>query len=438
MFEKEEKDLTKLNEHYTNRHHPVEKIDAAIFAGFNKGKDEKNRRSLKKWLTSGMAVAVLVLLFVTGIKVSPAFAQYVAVIPGMEKIVDMIRHDKGLLAAVENEYVQEINVSEEKGGMKVTIDSVIADEYGMILFYTIESDNGFEENHPFINLESIQLKSASGPNPVISSSGFDNNLDQDKKKYTSSIELFFQEPLQSNDFIIEMNVKANKRQNLFEIPFSLKQSYKPNKIYEINETVSVEGQKITFEEMKIYPLRAAVRVKFDLQNSKKIFEFNDLRLVDEHGESWTKITNGVTASHISDNEWVVYLQSNYFKEPKELYLTFSKLQALDKDELQVIVDTDKEEIVKQPKGSILSFAQLEGSEIAIRMKTKEFSYFPFGTVIDADGEEIHIAHGISSTDEEGIGLIGLGIDKAQYKNPLTIELNYYPSWIEEEIKIKLQ
>ena len=48
-------------------------------------------------------------------------------------------------------------------------------------------------------------------------------------------------------------------------------------------------------------------------------------------------------------EETYFLQSNYFEEPKELYLRINKLQALDKDEATLVIDTEKGEILNGPK-----------------------------------------------------------------------------------------
>ena len=79
----------------------------------------------------------------------------------------------------------------------------------------------------------------------------------------------------------------------------------------------------------------------DPANTKEIFGFEDLRLVDEKGETWTSINNGITSSGARDDDVnIYYLQSNYFEEPKELYLQFNKLMAMDKDEAFLLIDTD--------------------------------------------------------------------------------------------------
>src|ERR1700730_16497879 len=62
-------------------------------------------------------------------------------------------------------------------------------------------------------------------------------------------------------------------------------------------------------------------------NTKRILNFDDLRLVDENGTTWNKINDGETAKQISKDESIIYLQSNYFRNPKKLSLVINKIQA---------------------------------------------------------------------------------------------------------------
>lgn len=150
-----------------------------------------------------------------------------------------------------------------------------------------------------------------------------------KTTNTGTIELSFENPLTARKFELNIKGRGDKQLESFVLQFELRKPIQEKKTYKLNKKVTIEGQKITFLDATIYPIRIAVHVKMDPNNSKKLLNFDDLRLVDENGETWNKIANGVTASKISDDEAIYYLQSNYFREPKELYLVLNKIQAVD-------------------------------------------------------------------------------------------------------------
>ena len=106
----------------------------------------KKRPYVKRGVWSAIVAAVLLITLVTSIRVIPAFADVVASIPGMEKIVALIQDNKGLQAAIDNEYYQLLNHSIDKDGVTLTLDGAIADEQEMILFYTVK---GFNEGEQF-------------------------------------------------------------------------------------------------------------------------------------------------------------------------------------------------------------------------------------------------------------------------------------------------
>ncbi|GAF66080.1 iron-siderophore ABC transporter iron-siderophore-binging protein [Bacillus sp. TS-2] len=451
MYEKEEKELAKAKESLDHIQVPTKKLDAAILTGFQRAKTEtkensidtpkKAVRKIRRWLIPSLAAAILMLSLVSSIRVSTAFAHYVAEIPGMEKIVELIRFDKGLISAVESDYLQEIGETQEKKGLSVTVDSVIVDETGMVLFYTIEANKKQSQFY----VEDFELTPADGTDLEIGSiSSQYDFLDAEKlhKSFSSSAELFFLEELETKTFNLIMKVETDDHKETFDFVFSLEKPVKVKKTYELEETISIGEQEIKVKNITVSPLRVAVHVEYAPDNSKKIFEFPDIRLVDEYGESWTKIANGVSASQISENEAIIYLQSNYFKEPEELFLVINKIQAVDKDEAYLIVDTEKEEILKQPKGTALSNVEWEDEMLMITLDvSEEFNYFFLNEVRDADGQEFYENLSYSLREENGIQKMGISLPKTNeipYKNPLRMELSYFPSWIEGDVKLRVK
>ncbi|WP_053365020.1 DUF4179 domain-containing protein [Bacillus sp. FJAT-27245] len=415
---------------------PEELVDAALLQGFERGRREKKRAKQRmRSLFSLAAAAVILISFFTSIRLSPAFAGYISELPGFAKLVDLIQGDKGIIAALESEYDQEIGVSSTKNGVTFTITRAIADETGLLLFYTIDTVTERKE----IFIQDARLKSTDGKRFLLGSASFGmpHYSLEGEKSFTGTMDFTFQEPLEAKSFNLIVKIEGKEH----EVDFKLNKEISSKKEYTLNKTVSIEGQKITFEKVEIYPLRVAIHVKMDPDNSKRILNFDEIRLVDEHGETWNKISNGITAlGGVADDKRVLYVQSNYFREPKELYLIPGKMQAVDKNEAYLIVDTEKETILKQPHPAKFGLVKVSnGNEVSLRMKTKEkFNYIPNGLMRDTDGKEVLTA-GFSKYELEGYAEIGISIPGLnQYKNPLSLELNYYPSWIKSEEKIRIK
>ncbi|WHZ03875.1 DUF4179 domain-containing protein [Neobacillus sp. YX16] len=438
MYKREEKKLTEYKHSYDDIKIPLDSLDEAILTGFQKAKAEEVRKPRnRKMLFSFMAAAILFFGFFTSIKLSPAFASYVADIPGMEKIIELIRGDKGRMQAIENSYYQEIGVSQEKNGVEISIDGAIADENGLVLFYSIES----AEKQKEVILEEVGLFNQNGQklNWSSASIGSHHTSEEGETAYNGSLEYFFDSPPHQKDFEIKLKIKSDQQTADYRLSFSLNKDVKTKKTYKINKTVTIEGQKITFAEADVYPLRVAVHVKMDPANSKKLLNFDDIRLVDENGEVWNKINNGVIASRISENEAIIYLQSNYFNNPEKLYLEVNKIQAVDKSEAFVVVDTEKEQLLTKPSGNQLYDFELQEDYLMFKLQTEEeFNYFLFGGITDGNGAEVTPKQ-TENLGTEGEVELRVNIpDLKKVKSPISLELSFFPSWIEGDEKVRIK
>jgi hypothetical protein len=439
MYKKEEEKLLKYKKMYDNVSVSEASIDDAIMSGFRKAKLEQNKSSRRnyKWLYSFVAAAVLMVGFFTSVRLSPALADYVTVIPGMEKIVELIRFDKGRLSAIENDYYQEIGVSKEKNGVKLTLDGAITDDTGMVLFYTIHSS----KKQDYVTVDNVQLKSQNGEELPISGASYGSpGLSEEDVTFTGTVEFYFQSPLTVKDLELSLTVNGVTSDE-YSFPFMLEKNMVGKKTYEINQTVAIEGQKVTFLNATIHPLRVALHLKMDPTNTKKILNFDDLRLVDESGETWNKMTNGITATPISEDEMILYLQSNYFRQPEELYLALNHLQAIDKEEELVKVDLVNEKILQQPEGNYLTNVKVAGDYLTFTMVTEdEFPSYIFGRIFDHEGKEINSNSFLTSTrDEKNIKEFGIEIPNVKdHKGPISVEITSYPSWIKGNVKVRMK
>lgn len=172
----------------------------------------------------------------------------------------------------------------------------------------------------------------------------------------------------------------------------------------------------------------------------KILNFEDLRLEDETGEVWGSIRNGTTAMNGEDGSATYYLQSNYFTQPKKLYLRMNTVQALPQEEVITKIHTETGEWLNQPadqKIQIVESNKLHTEFIMPSGKDNSFSHQFLGVLSDADGKEVENPSTSMYTDEEGKHW-DTTYSPTDYKNPLTIELFAYPNYLQGDIKIELK
>ena len=90
VFDEEEKKLAKWKEMIDKTDVPQAELELAIKQGFQRAKNAprvNKRPYVKRGVWSAIVAAVLLITVVTSIRVLPAFANAVASIPGMKKIV---------------------------------------------------------------------------------------------------------------------------------------------------------------------------------------------------------------------------------------------------------------------------------------------------------------------------------------------------------------
>jgi hypothetical protein len=452
---KEEKKLSELRANYDDISIPTN-IDEFIIRGLKKYPKSKSIGIILRPFSIAAVMALFLLIFM--IRISPVFAEYLGDVPILKYIVKLVHYDKGLKSAVENNFIQNIGISDEHENIKLTVDNIIIDQARMIVFYTIGNNSSYK----YLDLSTIKFTDMAGKDLEAAysySSYFDND---DQHTIQDNIKVSFVENSVIPDTIhFELELQHNDRPDsmtavklpyLWQVDIPIDKSKFENlkEIYDINQTVEVENQKINFKKAVIYPTRIEIQGEFPEENSKKILRFDNLRILNEKGEALTTITNDVNASMPDENHVNLYCESSFFTLPQKLYLHGSSIRALDKDKLELVVDTEKKQLLKAPDSNIIlnDITQTaEGTAISFLLNTDEvlddkFSYFIFTSrLTDINGVEFVSTRASSSgaSNPAYKQEIIVTIPKnSQYTDPLRLTIEDYPARIEEDFKVRIK
>lgn len=427
-----------------------ESLDEYIQHGIRK--TQIRRKKILKRIWSAVACITLITIFVTSIRVSTTFAAFVSNIPGLSEIVKLIQDDRGLNLAVKNNLMQEIGKYDEHDGIRITLDAIIMDEVRMNAFYTIQTvDPQIKLIENFVKVE-ISFENSAYPDIEhgISYSGYPTLTPEGKDKAQfktgvadiqfTGVEAFYPEQA---IFRAELPGYDTK----WEIPFEIDvDKFKGLKeVLALNKTVEIEGQKITFTEATIYPTRIIVKVQADPANTKHILGYSDLKIINEKGEelNWP-LASGPTEK----GEAIFYFESNYFEKPNSLYLEGSTLSALDRDQLQLVIDPIKGEIVKSPDDHVkLQNIDDQASILTLNLHISDIqpwdkmTYQIVGTEFyDESGKayETEPLRTYSSNKSVGTMDIQFSIPKKEYDGFLTFPIVNYPAFIKEPFRIQIK
>ncbi|MBD7946011.1 DUF4179 domain-containing protein [Psychrobacillus sp. Sa2BUA9] len=406
---------------------------SAILNGIKLAQRKKQRKT--KIVFSLSAVAVLFLGFTFMTRISPAFAQVFESIPGLGAIVAIVEYDRGVEDSVQNNYFEEIGVSNTENEVTFTLDGVIADETGMLLSYTLESPRSVND---YRLGKTVLLQNEEELGLVYVTSDFAQDEQINEIKNTIRIS----DPSSVIDYSnpsFELEVSVIGQEELkFVIPFTLNNKIAKPKKYNINQEVVVAGQKFTVEQVKISPLHAAIEIETDNQNDMVIFDFLSIELQDGDGDMWGNGSSSISGFGSADNtKRTFFLESSYFQEPKELFLVIGDLVALPKDEREVVIDFGKKEVVSMSEQYPLQLENISEEGFAVRLDEHlHYKQTLFNNGLDTNGKNIAIGVSNRFSDTENFQVFTL--EKGMYENPVTFELQGYPNYLENDISIKIK
>ena len=408
---------------------PHEQLAQARQRAIVKKQVESKRR--KQWMISCVAV-VTICFFLLSIRVSPAFANAVSKVPGLDTIVALITHNKGIEDVIEQGYNEKIYAVVEQSGIKAVIEEVIADETGMFIMYRLSSE---QDLYQYRNIEIEVYQNGEKVKAAVTYSTF---MSEEAHEYSSTIEVASGEGFDYTHPNFEVHFLLEDE--TIQLPFELKNEIKKTKTYVINEQLEIEGQKFTVKEVRISPLRVGIEIAVDPANDKRILSFNSLALYDEHNEIWSKISNGFSGIGSEDeNTMTHYLQSNYFREPKSLTLKIAEVEALPRGQDYIEVDFEKQKIVFAPE--FVDLSKVEVYPMQVRMQYKPLNMMHhrqlFGKTVDATGKQLYERSSSISTMEDNYHESTMSYDLEGYKNPIKIYFYSYPTFLKGTAEVKI-
>ncbi|TKI56157.1 DUF4179 domain-containing protein [Brevibacillus antibioticus] len=426
-------------------------IDHYIRKGMEQAKELRQNRSRHRWIRVGssLVACLFIFVFIFSVRLSPAVAAYVSSIPGMEKIVEFLRDDKGLQLAAEHNLVQHIGASGSLEGVTFTIDHVLADEKRMLLFYTLKNDLSGKE----VALHKIELFDQSGKqweygvswssmgseDPVIRNridihiEGATEIPDSMTAKVTLAIDNLEQKPPLKIDFAVDKN-----KFKTFE-----------KKMYPVMKEVTVDGQRFTIEQIAVFPTQTEVSIRFDPANIKHVFDFDKLRLEDEKGETFAFWGNGVPVRDNGENGRIYNLESIYFVEPEKLILKANGIRAVDKDKLQIVIDAKAGTLTNVPNDrlKLTALRQVDdvvGMDFSLKVPPQDKdSHISLGYDLTDDvGNEYDYVQGSThSTDDESIQYYSMLFKRKTNKGTPTsysFPLSSYPERLQGTFSIEVK
>ncbi len=432
-----ESELKKLTEELASIEIPKEALHQARVRAAHQHRLEKKRR--RRLYSVASAAAIVMLLFVTSVRISPAFAQTVAKIPGFTALVDMIAYDKGIEDIVDNKYYEELGIVVTEGDYTLTLQGVVADHSGMIISYKLEAPfdlSTLQKNNVFVSQQGTPLSVAT------SFGGFPTD---EVTVLEEKVEIVTNENLSYENKSFEFNLHlGDTAETKFMVPFTLTKQIEQPKVYEVNQSVTVDGQQIDIKQLKISPLRAEIRLALDEQNNMQLLDFTSVKLIDEKGEEWGKIRNGSLGfGTLRDGEVSLFIQSNYFRQPEELTLVMEKIEALPKGSDYIEVDFEQKKVLYVPSELDMDVQVTSGNSLTVIYPTESPNHTKqlLSGVFDSEGNELlyHSSDIMTHSSERQSYLESTYTFNFEKEvNKIRLYIISYPLYLDGKVEVNIQ
>ncbi len=367
-----------------------------------------NRRKVRKLFLYQplLGLAAVFVLFVLSVNLCAPVAYACSKVPLLKDLAKAVTFSRSLRDAVENEYVQEMNLKQTKGDITAEVAYLIVDQKQVNVFYRFESKqydklnaycNVLDENGNQMMGHSVSSGGFGLPNEELRCATIDFYENDVPGVLCLQLKVFGDYESENREFLEVFDFLLE-----FDPEFTAK-----GKVYTVNQTVELDGQIITIESIEVYPTHARVNVADAPENTawlKGLMFYMET----EKGEVFTTAKNGVTAMGSLDSPSMAsfYAESSYFYDAKELNLVITGALWQEKGRERIKVDLETGETDPLP-GNVTFMGVERQSDGWLMLRFKEFfiqgepirSVFGF-QCYDVNEEEYSASIGLTRGDEE--------------------------------------
>lgn len=316
------------------------------------------QRKRKAWRISTGSFAAVFAGFVMLVNCLPTFAAACGRVPFLKELAEAVCFSPSLAAAVENEYVQPIGLTQEENGITAAVEYVIVDRKQVSIFFSLDAD--FTDRLDF----QYQIETPEKQGGYSSTTGsygegngelrrIDVNFVDTDVSDTLQLTLrvydnaaAWDETNAPPETSIYEKVEEPQQAILAEFDFSL--TFDPyftaqGKVIPVNHAFTIDGQTMTLTEVEVYPTHLRINLD-DAPENTAWLKGLDLYLENEHGDRFESSINGVSASGDPDGEGysTFWLDSPFFSQGEELALYITGSRWLEKEGSRVRVDLKRQ------------------------------------------------------------------------------------------------
>ena len=402
---------------------PTPGLETTVDRAFKKKRKRTTQMIVRPLAGFAACFAIFVLLVNFCAPVAYACSQ----VPVLRELAAAVTFSRSLTDAVENEYVQPMDLSQTDNDITAEVAYLIVDQKQVNVFYCLDSDKyetldadpevrNAEGGHLPCGYSSTGFGAENGELRCLSIDFVDDNVPDSLRikldVYTNGIrhenvapeqavdDIYSDDPYEEPDYLARFDFLLE-----FDPKFTA-----TGKVFPVNQTVILEGQAITITDIEVYPTHMRVDIAESADNTAWLKRL-DFYIETDWGMKFDPVSNGITATGSTESPSMVSYRadSTYFYEADHLKLVITGAQWLRKDMETTYLNLVTGEHGELPEGAEFDSSRKQGSGWVVKFRAAydedKPMYQLFGHLFyDADGNEYEINQWSSmygDPDEEG-------------------------------------
>jgi len=418
----------------------------------------RNRNRVMRPLLTAAAVFCV---FVGMINLSPSVSAACREIPLLKELVELLTFNPSLRIAIENDYVQMVAQEQTKDGITGRVEYLIVDQKQVNIFFTLTS-----ESYECLDATpEVRGEDGEPPQVVASYGGLPEEADDLRQITIDFVDEDVPDYLELTLRIRDLGSRHGEEEAptakvgenwphhetpevLTELVFDLHFDPKytgQGRTVELNQSVDLDGQRITITDMEIYPTHIRINVEEDANNTSWLQSLR-FYLELEDGFRIETISNGISATGSQDSPSMVSYraESSYFYDADCIRLYITSADFLDKEREKLHINLRTLESDPLPQGIQLKAAEEKqsGTELTFLLEPSELNHVQVlgSNYYDMEGNEYFcgsMSSGMSFYDEEKQEFTREWDFETYYledfhEDEAIFEVNYTHFWVPEE------
>ena len=342
------------NEEYADLLRELETTPPALETTLPRAKARLRRRRV---LRPALSLAGFACCFVLLVNFCAPVAYACSRVPFLRELAAAVTFSPSLSRAVDNEYVQPLDLTQTRDGLTARVEYLIVDQKQVNIFYRLDAQSGGPLR------EEPRILSLDGSAPAPCSYGL-NSWDVPNGELRSLTVDFVEENV-PDALLLELDVWQDPEEDPLAEPtdqqvgeepwpdpapepdplttFSFELHFDPTftasgRQIPLNQTLTLDGQTFTFTQLEIYPTHLRLDLEESEENTAWLTQLSFT--VEGGGRVYEPVANGVTATGSGESHTMTSYraESPYFEDADSLTIRVTGAEWLDKADERVWVD----------------------------------------------------------------------------------------------------